>query len=225
MTVSMSDLNTPRMFNKGPGSMLTVSVSEKQDLPPLPRGQESLKQTDLTPERSVESYGLLDLYSYDAFRTVLHTPRIYDAFSTFLRSEHSDENLLFWSRCQAYKHRHQDLSHAASLIKKDHLQEGSRQEINVQHKTRVDGLRKVDMMLRTCHETESVFTELQKEVEMLMWRDSYPRFLKHHLAYNASKSLEWYPGKTFTFKGLGECFCITNPRYPLFLPPPNPRTR
>lgn len=82
----------------------------------------------------------------------------------------------------------------------------------MRQKTRVEGVNKVEGMLLLCHETENVFEELRKEVEMLMWRDSYPRFLKHHLAYNASKSLEWYPGKTFTFKGLGECFCITNPR-------------
>lgn len=199
----------------GKGSMLTVSVAEERDH--IPESREPVKHTDFTPERSIESYGLLDLYSYDAFRTVLHTPRIYEAFFSFLRSEHSEENLVFWSRCQTYRHLHHELTHSASQIKIDHLQEGSKDEINVRRKTRVEGITNVENMLRTSQQTESVFTELQKEVEMLMWRDSYPRFLKHHLAYNASKSLEWYPGKTFTFKGLGECFCITNPRYDVLL--------
>jgi len=52
------------------------------------------KHTECTPERSIESYGLLDLYSYNAFHTVLHTPRLYDAFAAFLRSEHSFEKPL-----------------------------------------------------------------------------------------------------------------------------------
>lgn len=194
----------------GKGSMLTVSVAEEHEH--ISQRQESVKHTELTPERSIESYGLLDLYSYDAFRTVLHTPRLYEAFFAFIRSEHSEENLVFWSRCQAYRHLHHEVMHSANQIKTDHLQEGSKDEINVRQKLRIEGITKVENMIRTNQQTESVFTELQKEVEMLMWRDSYPRFLKHHLAYNASKSLEWYPGKTFTFKGLGECFCITNPR-------------
>jgi hypothetical protein len=225
LTMMEKELST-NLFSKKAATTetLTVSVDKQRGSTDTDTSSETelsrrrvsgypVKHTDFTPERSIESYGLLDLYSYDAFRTVLHTPRIYTAFACFLRSEHSDENLTFWSRCQAYKQIHGELAHSALQIKREHLQEGSKEEINVRQKTRVDGERKVEGMLRLCNETEGVFDELRKEVEMLMWRDSYPRFLKHHLAYNASKSLEWYPGKTFSFKGLGECFCITNPRY------------
>ena len=210
MTITNMASDVAAAFGKG--STLTVSVPVQRHTR-TGDARESIKHSDFTTERSIESYGLLDLYSYDAFRTVLLTPRIYEAFFAFLRSEHSEENLVFWTRCQTYKQLHHELSHSASQIERDHLQEGSKSEINLHHKTRVDGVRKVENMLRTCHETEGVFVELQKEVEMTMWRDPYPRFLKHHLAYNASKSLEWYPGKAFTFKGLGDCFCITNPRF------------
>lgn len=71
----------------------------------------------------------------------------------------------------------------------------------------------MNRIILSLEETQAIFGDLQQEVEMLMWRDSYPRFLKHHFAYNASKSLEWYPGRNYTFKGLGECFCLTYPRY------------
>lgn len=172
-----------------------------------------MKHTEFIPERSIESYGLLDLYSHDAFLTVLHTPRIYAAFAVFLHSEHSSENLAFWSRCERYKQLNREISQAVSVIDKDHLQEGAIEEVNVNHRSRMEGISKAKSMTLAMEENLEAYCDLQKEVEMLMWRDSYPRFLKHHLAYNASKSLEWSPGRTYTFKGLGECFCLTDPRY------------
>jgi hypothetical protein len=163
-------------------------------------------------EQSIESYGLLDLYSHDAFLTLLHTPRIYDAFAEFLRSEHSSENLIFWSRCERYKQHHRELRKSISLIDHKHLQIGALEEINVSDRGRKDGILKVGNTLLALEETDQMFGNLQSEVEMMMWRDSYPRFLKHHLAYNASRSLEWSGLGRMAFKGLGECFCLTDPR-------------
>jgi PAS domain-containing protein len=177
--------------------------------------QLTMKHTEFTPERSIESYGLLDLYSHHAFLTVLHTPRIYDAFAVFLRSEHSSENLTFWSRCARYIRLNREISQAVTTIDNDHLQEGAIEEVNVAHRFKMEGISKAKSVILAMEETLETYRDLQKEVEMLMWRDSYPRFLKHHLAYNASKSLEWSPTRMYTFKGLGECFCLTDPRYAL----------
>jgi hypothetical protein len=163
--------------------------------------------------RSIESYGLLDLYSSEAFLTVLQTPRIYDSFAAFLQSEHSSENLVFWSRCERYKCLQKELLESLTEMEVEHMQDSSSKEINVSQKGRLDCLARSDCLKAAMACAQTDFEKLQKEVELLMWRDSYPRFLKHHLAYNARKSLQWYPGKTFTFKGLGQCFCITDPRY------------
>jgi PAS domain-containing protein len=194
-------------------SLKDAAVNDAVMMPPPNSARPSSKPGDFVPQRSIESYGLLDLYSHDAFLTVLHTPRIYEAFAEFLRSEHSSENLVFWSRCVQYKQYHRELSKSISLIDHKHLQVGAAEEINVPDRKRTEGFRQVGNLLLAMEETEQVFGSLQSEVEMMMWRDPYPRFLKHHLAYNASKSLEWHgPGK-MTFKGLGECFCLTDPRY------------
>jgi hypothetical protein len=176
--------------------------------PPVPAS----KHTEFDPDRSIESYGLLDLYSHDAFLTVLHTPRIYDAFANFLQSEHSSENLAFWSRAERFRQVNREMVELVSSVDKIHLQPGAPEEINVSHRSRTEAIQNVNTMTLSLEESSKAFNDLQREVEMLMWRDSYPRFLKHHLAYNASRSLEWYPGKSYSFKGLGECFCLTDPQ-------------
>ena len=180
----------------------------------IPKGQlvPSPKYAEFNPERSTGSYGLLDLYSHEAFLTVLHTPRMYSAFANFLESEHSSENLAFWSRAERYRQLNREMFEVVSVADTFHLEEGSPEEINVSYRARIEGIQKAKNMMLVLEESLGVFNELQRELEMLMWRDSYPRFLKHYLAYNASRSLEWYPGKAYSFKGLGECFCITDPK-------------
>jgi hypothetical protein len=208
MTTTMMEAVNDKLRSPLTGSTVTVS-SRVAGLRRM-----SLKHTD-NPQRSIESYGLLDVYSYNAFRTVLHTPRIYDAFAAFLRSEHSSEHLVFWTRCERVRQLKQELSDSVSTIHDEHLRDGSKHEINISHRSRVGVVEKVDSIKLALNDTQGTIDDLQKEVEMLMWRDSYPRFLKHRLAYNASKSLEWASTKPLTFKGLGECFCITDPRYPV----------
>jgi hypothetical protein len=206
MTTTMVEAVNDRIWSPLKGSTLTVS-SRVAGLRRM-----SLKNTD-NSQRTIESYGLLDLYSYSAFRTVLHTPRIYDAFAAFLCSEVSSEHLVFWTRCERVRQLKQELSDSVSAIHHEHLRDASKQEINISHRSRVGGIEKVDSMKSALNDTQDTIDDMQKEVEMLMWRDSYPRFLKHRLAYNASKSLEWASTRPYPFKGLGECFCITDPRY------------
>jgi Regulator of G protein signaling domain len=169
------------------------------------------KLNSLQNDRSNHTVSSTSIYSHDSFLTVLHPPCIYDAFATFLQSEHSSENLKFWSRCEKYRHLNQDMSQIVSSIDGKHLQEGSVENINVSHRARVKGIHRANSMILALQEAQGILNDLQKEVEMLMWRD--PRFLKYYLSYNASKSLEWYPGKTDTFKGLRECFCLIDPQY------------
>lgn len=56
---------------------------------------------------------------------------------------------------------------------------------------------------------ETLFGEMKVLVEQLVFTDIYPRFVNHQLALNATKAL----AKDCTkFQGLGDCFCLTNPR-------------
>jgi len=171
---------------------------------------------DASSKRVIEDYGLLDLYSSEAFLTVLHTPRIYDSFAAFLRTEHSSENLAFWSRCEEFKRLRKELSTWVTVTEGEHLLVGSEYEINVLPNGRIETVAKMENLKTALTETQEDIERLRKEVEIMMWRDSYPRFLKHHLAYNARRSLQYSPGKTLSFKGLGECFCLTDPRCALY---------
>ena len=185
---------------------ITVTSKTPVDDPPL-----SLK-------RSVESYGLLDLYSSEAFLTVLQTPGIFESFATFLQSEHSSENITFWTRCERYKvlqkELYQELYQELTEMETEHMLQSSSKEINVSPKGRSECLRHVEILKKAMNETQRRFEKLQKEVELMMWRDSYPRFLKHHLALYARQSPSRSSIKSVSFKGLGECFCLTDPRYP-----------
>jgi len=176
--------------------------------------ENAMKNMEFTSERTIESYGLLDLYSYSAFLKALDTPRIYDAFAAFLRSEYSTEHLEFWSRCKRYRTMNREMIKAVSTLRNLHLKDGSCEEINVSQRAKSEGQENATQTMQELEESQDIFGDLQREVEMLLWRDPYPRFLKHHLAYNASKSLEWDPTrKASSFKGLGDCFCLTDPSY------------
>lgn len=204
MTVSINLSSEVLTSSSAKSSM--VSANEIMHYPSSP------VIADASTKRAIEDYGLLDLYSSEAFLKVLQTPRIYDSFAAFLRTEHSSENLVFWSRCEEYKRLRKELSTCVTVTESEHLLVGSEHEINVSPNGRIETLAKMENLKTALTDTQGGFERLQKEVEIMMWRDSYPRFLKHHLAYNARRSLQYSPGKTFSFKGLGECFCLTDPR-------------
>jgi hypothetical protein len=56
---------------------------------------------------------------------------------------------------------------------------------------------------------EMVFAGAQEQVEAIIANDIYPRFVKHQVTASATVALANHRER---FQGLGDCFCLTDPR-------------
>ncbi|VDD80174.1 unnamed protein product [Mesocestoides corti] len=95
------------------------------------------------------------------------------AFREFLRSEYSEENILFWMACEDLKKEtnHELVEEKARMIYEDYISILSPKEVSLDSKVR--DLINSNMTQPTPH----TFDEAQLQIYTLMQRDSYPRFL------------------------------------------------
>ncbi|XP_067086671.1 regulator of G-protein signaling 21-like [Osmerus mordax] len=113
---------------------------------------------------------------------VLTNKRSFAAFSSFLRSEFSEENIEFWKECKDYRERTPlaELPSKAAEIWLAFLHPLAPREVNIDHNVR----EKIKMSIvspgRCC------FDEALSQVYWLMERDSFPRFLKAEDCQNLS---------------------------------------
>lgn len=75
-------------------------------------------------------------------------------------------------------------------------------------------LKRINMDIRasttsTLPAMESLFAEAQEGVENIIRTAVYPRFVKFQMTNSASKALS---GDRARYQGLGDCFCLTDPR-------------
>ncbi|XP_015426782.1 PREDICTED: regulator of G-protein signaling 4 [Myotis davidii] len=96
------------------------------------------------------------------------------AFRAFLRSEHSEENVEFWLRCEEYKRTRSPskLRPKAMKIYEEFISVQATQEVNLDSGTREQTRRNL------LAPTASCFDEAQRKIFHLMEKDSYRRFLK-----------------------------------------------
>ncbi|XP_038614530.1 regulator of G-protein signaling 13-like [Tachyglossus aculeatus] len=121
--------------------------------------------------------------SFDKLMSTKHGPVFYGAY---LKTEHSDENIKFWTACETYKKissRKGRLSKARKLYKM-YIQPKSPKEINIDSPTR----KAIDQNIQ--EPTEACFDEAQKIVYLQMERDSYPRFLKSEIYQKLFQGLQ-----------------------------------
>lgn len=94
-------------------------------------------------------------------------------FREFLRSEFSEENMLFWLACEDLKKEddEQRVEEKARIIYEDYISLISPTEVSLDAKVR-------DVINRNMAKpTQQVFDDAQLQIYTLMQRDSYPRFL------------------------------------------------
>uniref|UniRef100_A0A8D0EMJ3 Regulator of G protein signaling 13 n=1 Tax=Strix occidentalis caurina TaxID=311401 RepID=A0A8D0EMJ3_STROC len=114
-------------------------------------------------------------------------------YKTYLKIEHSDENIDFWLACEAYKKitsQRKRISVAKKLFT-SYIQPQAPNEINIDSPVRKAIIRNIQ------EPTQSCFDEAQRIIYMHMERDSYPRFLeskfyqklKHSLQSNGNNSM------------------------------------
>ncbi|XP_041861298.1 regulator of G-protein signaling 13-like isoform X2 [Melanotaenia boesemani] len=98
-------------------------------------------------------------------------------FENFLRTEYSEENLLFWLACEEYKNMSCTTERvgAAKRIYKDFVQVGAPRQINIDCVTREEIQENISQPAPNC------FDRAQRLIYRLMENDSYPRFLKSEI--------------------------------------------
>ena len=105
----------------------------------------------------------------------------YNAFQAFLREERSEENVIFWQKCEQYR-KSTDAAYRkqlARLIYANHVAESSADQVNID----ADVRQTVERRLSTA--AANLYDDAQRHVYLLMKYDPYPRFLRSRAARDA----------------------------------------
>ncbi|XP_064845416.1 regulator of G-protein signaling 21-like isoform X1 [Oncorhynchus masou masou] len=99
------------------------------------------------------------------------------AFREFLKTEYSEENILFWLVCEEYKTitSNTEMAEAAKRIYTEFVQVDAPRQINIDCETRQEITNSMSQPTLSC------FDKAQRVIYKLMKKDSYPRFLKSEI--------------------------------------------
>jgi regulator of G-protein signaling len=130
-----------------------------------------------TPSEEEPSPSLEDIKSWSESFDKLMSSSGRKVFREFLRSEYSEENMLFWLACEDLKRTENPelVEEKARLIYEDYISILSPKEVSLD--SRVREIINRNMVKPTPH----TFDEAQLQIYTLMHRDSYPRFLNSQL--------------------------------------------
>lgn len=151
-----------------------------------------------------------DFFSTAIFQVVLHNPTTAHRLLKFSESRLCAENVEFLSKVDEYRNTLNNLASQMANIHKSFISPGSASQINVN-----------SSLLRRAHKDmkglingafpvmETVFADLQDHIETVVYQDIYPSFVRQQVALSASRALG---SDRFRYQGLGDCFCLTNPK-------------
>lgn len=143
-------------------------ASRESRLQPLPSCEVCATPTP-TPTPTLE-----EVRSWaQSFDKLMHSPAGRSVFREFLRTEYSEENMLFWLACEELKAEANQhvVDEKARLIYEDYVSILSPKEVSLDSRVR-EGINK-KMQEPSAH----TFDDAQLQIYTLMHRDSYPRFL------------------------------------------------
>nr|XP_021502401.1 regulator of G-protein signaling 19 isoform X2 [Meriones unguiculatus] len=137
-------------------------ISRESKLQPLPSCEVC---TPPSPEE-VQSWA-------QSFDKLMHSPTGRSVFRAFLRTEYSEENMLFWLACEELKAEANQhvVDEKARLIYEDYVSILSPKEVSLDSRVREGINRKMQ------EPSPHTFDDAQLQIYTLMHRDSYPRFL------------------------------------------------
>ncbi|RNA18826.1 regulator of G- signaling 20, partial [Brachionus plicatilis] len=135
----------------------------------------SSNSIDIRNASNIEPPTLEEIKSWsDSFDKLMQSLAGRFYFREFLRSEYSEENMLFWMACEELKTEQQNpqiVEEKARLIYEDYISILSPKEVSLDSRVReIINRNMVDPSPYT-------FDEAQLQIYTLMHRDSYPRFL------------------------------------------------
>ncbi|XP_072412848.1 regulator of G-protein signaling 19 isoform X2 [Chiloscyllium punctatum] len=108
-----------------------------------------------------------------SFDKLMKTPSGRNVFREFLRTEYSEENMLFWLACEDLKNEANKsaIEEKARMIYEDFISILSPKEVSLDSRVR-DVINK-----KMAEPSTQTFDDAQLQIYTLMHRDSYPRFL------------------------------------------------
>ncbi|XP_059111613.1 regulator of G-protein signaling 20 isoform X2 [Peromyscus eremicus] len=120
-----------------------------------------------------------------SFDNLMVTPAGRNAFREFLRTEFSEENMLFWMACEELKREanQSTIEEKAKMIYEDYISILSPKEVSLDSRVR-EGINR-----NMVDPSQHIFDDAQLQIYTLMHRDSYPRFMNSTVYKDLLKSL------------------------------------
>uniref|UniRef100_A0A4W4DTS5 RGS domain-containing protein n=1 Tax=Electrophorus electricus TaxID=8005 RepID=A0A4W4DTS5_ELEEL len=121
-----------------------------------------------------------------SFEHLIKSARGRDHFRQFLKTEFSEENLLFWLACEELKKETNRtvVEQTVKQIYEDYISILSPREVSLDSRVR-------DVINKNMLEPSSqTFDDAQQQIYTLMQRDSYPRYMNSSMYAELIKSLE-----------------------------------
>ncbi|KAJ4389525.1 hypothetical protein N0V93_006995 [Gnomoniopsis smithogilvyi] len=152
---------------------------------------------------------LPDFFSPSIFHVVLHNPTTAHQLLKFSETRLCSENVEFLSKVDEYRTTLNNLASQMAAIHKTFISPGSHSQINVNGTLLRQTHKEMKSLINSSFPAmETVFTDLQEQIETLVFQDIYPRFVRHQMALSATKALG---SDRFKYQGLGDCFTLTDP--------------
>ncbi|KAI5207258.1 hypothetical protein AUEXF2481DRAFT_48095 [Aureobasidium subglaciale EXF-2481] len=154
--------------------------------------------------------GMADFFAPDVFQAVLSDPVTAIRLRSFCESSACSENIVFLEKIAQYN---QLVTQARDLLSEIHAtytSPNATEPVNLTEIISKDLNSAVNTATNvTFYGMQDILDNARKHVEGLIRDDIYPRFVTHQLATSAKMALAH---KRQTYQGLGDCFCLTDPK-------------
>ncbi|XP_057190532.1 regulator of G-protein signaling 20 isoform X3 [Triplophysa rosa] len=152
---------------------------------PKAEGNADFEESPKPTVEEVRSWG-------QSFDKLMHCPAGRAAFRQFLRTEFSEENMLFWLVCEEFRKETNKsmIEEKARVIYEDYISILSPKEVSLD--SRVREVINRNMLEPTSH----TFDDAQLQIYTLMQRDSYPRFMNTEVYKDLLKTVSEQPAES-----------------------------
>ncbi|XP_026868957.1 regulator of G-protein signaling 20 [Electrophorus electricus] len=163
-------------------SCLTVQASKDEKIQERMCEKQSEPEVEDLPGPTLDEARLWA----QSFEHLIKSARGRDHFRQFLKTEFSEENLLFWLACEELKKETNRtvVEQTVKQIYEDYISILSPREVSLDSRVR-------DVINKNMLEPSSqTFDDAQQQIYTLMQRDSYPRYMNSSMYAELIKSLE-----------------------------------
>ncbi|XP_071342448.1 regulator of G-protein signaling 4 [Trachinotus anak] len=151
---------------------------------PQTADQKQLKEKNVAAAAAKRVLTAAELKKWkESFSHIMNSDMGRTVFTSFLRSEFSEENMDFWVACEEYKKTASSkLVTRARQIYQEYIEADAPNEVNLDAATREQTRQNVENPCPSC------FDEAQRMIYVLMEKDSYRRFLNSKLVQDLSRT-------------------------------------